>query len=102
MPPAVRKSVARNSLEHVSVPSLTPVQVNGTTPSTLVLNEMEVWRPEMRSSFAFAGNGGRAGDGDKGGGAAGGSGDNEPASNRRAAAVLAASTGIVPAGRPSR
>ena len=67
MPSAVRKSAARSSPEHVSFPSLTPTHRNGSTPSTLVLNAMAVWRPEMRSSFAFAGSGGQAGGGDKGG-----------------------------------
>ena len=63
MPLAVRKSAARSSPEHVSFPSATPVHRNGSTPSTLVLNEIAVWRPEMRSSFAFAGSGGQAGGG---------------------------------------
>eukprot|EP00964_Phaeocystis_antarctica_P147865 scaffold114570_cov33-Phaeocystis_antarctica.AAC.1 len=63
MPLAVRKSAARSSPEHVSFSSPTPVHRNGSTPSTLVLNEMAVWRPEMRSSFAFAGSGGQAGGG---------------------------------------
>ena len=61
MPSAVRKSAARSSPEHVSFLSPTPVHRNGSTPSTSVLNEMAVWRPEMRSSFAFAGSGGQAG-----------------------------------------
>ena len=67
MPLAVRKSVARSSAEHVSFPSPTATHLNGSTPWTLVLNEMAVWRPEMRSSFAVAGSGGQAG-GEGGGG----------------------------------
>ena len=74
MPLAVRKSAARSSPEHVSLLSLTPVHRNGSTPSTLVLKEMAVWRPEMRSSFAVAGSGGQAGGGDKGGDRGGGLG----------------------------
>ena len=42
MPLAVRKSAARSSPEHVSFPSATPVHRNGSTPWTLVLNEMAV------------------------------------------------------------
>eukprot|EP00964_Phaeocystis_antarctica_P054095 scaffold31784_cov57-Phaeocystis_antarctica.AAC.1 len=71
MPLAVRKSAARSSPEHVSCLSPTPVHRNGSTPSTLVLNEMAVWRPEMRSSFAVAGSGGSGG-GDGGSGSSGG------------------------------
>eukprot|EP00964_Phaeocystis_antarctica_P044040 scaffold25298_cov62-Phaeocystis_antarctica.AAC.1 len=101
MPLAVRKSVARNSPEHVSFPSPTPTHCNGSTPSTLVLNEMAVWRPEMRSSFAVFGSGGQAGRGGAGCGGGvgvrGGGGDEPASSNRRDAVVLAAliaSTGI--------
>eukprot|EP00964_Phaeocystis_antarctica_P142898 scaffold108287_cov66-Phaeocystis_antarctica.AAC.1 len=63
MPLAVRKSAARSSPEHVSFLSPTPTHLNGSTPSTLVLNEMAVWRPEMRSSFAVFGSGGNSGGG---------------------------------------
>ena len=59
MPLAVRKSAARSSPEHVSFSSPTPTHRNGSTPSTLVLNAMAVWRPEMRSSFAVVESGGR-------------------------------------------
>eukprot|EP00964_Phaeocystis_antarctica_P007830 scaffold4207_cov63-Phaeocystis_antarctica.AAC.2 len=99
MPSAVRKSAARSSPEHVSFPSATPVHLNASTPSTLVLNEMAVWRPEMRTSFAVAGSGGQARGGDTGGGAVGGSGaggggDGSASPSRRAAVVSAASTGM--------
>ena len=75
MPLAVRKSAARSSPEHVSFASPTPVHRNGSTPSTLVLNEMAVWRPEMRSSFAVFGSGGNSGGGAGDGAGDGGGGD---------------------------
>eukprot|EP00964_Phaeocystis_antarctica_P003862 scaffold2070_cov46-Phaeocystis_antarctica.AAC.1 len=56
MPSAVRKSAARSSPEHVSFLSPIPTHLNTSTPSTLVLNAMAVWRPAMRSSFAVAGS----------------------------------------------
>ena len=77
MPPAVRKSVARSSPEHVSVLSPTPTHWNGSMPSTLVLNAMAVWRPEMRSSFAVAGSGGQVGGSGDSGGGSGGEGGRE-------------------------
>ena len=75
MPSAVRRSAARSFPEHVSFPSPTPTHLNTSTPSTLVLNAMAVWRPAMRSSFAIAGSGGQVGGGGGGwgGGGAGGS-----------------------------
>eukprot|EP00964_Phaeocystis_antarctica_P106070 scaffold71010_cov54-Phaeocystis_antarctica.AAC.1 len=88
MPSAVRKSAARSSPEHVSFLSPIPTHLNTSTPSTLVLNAMAVWRPAMRSSFAVAGSGDQVEGGDTGG-------PLEPVCNRRAAAaVSAASTGI--------